>query len=117
MPLKYLCSFWRTLEMQPMLTWSAYCVFSSNAATNQETTFPITDTKFYVPVVTLSTQDNAKILQQLKSGFKRIIIWNKYQARGLRQTRNKNLDYLIDPRFQGVNSQKTFFLPAVEIKE
>ena len=51
------------------------------------------------------------------SGFKSIIIWNKYQARVLRQTQNQNLDYLVDPRFQGVNSQKTFFLPTVEIKE
>ena len=66
MPLKYLCNFWRTLEMQPMLTWSAFCVLSSNAAANQETKFPITDTKFYVPIVTLSTEDDAKILQQFR---------------------------------------------------
>ena len=51
------------------------------------------------------------------SGFKSIIIWNKYQARVLRQTQNQNLDYLIDPEFQGVNIQKTFFVPTVEIKE
>ena len=44
------------------------------------TTFAITDTKLYVPVVTLSTQDNAKLLQQLKSDFKRKINWNKYQS-------------------------------------
>ena len=48
---------------------------------NQGTTFTITDTKLYVPVVTLSTQDNAKLLEQLKSGFKRTINWNKYQSK------------------------------------
>ena len=45
------------------------------------TTFAITDTKLYVPVITLSTQDKAKLLQQLKSGFKRTINWNKYQSK------------------------------------
>ena len=62
MSLKYLYNFWRTLEMQLvnyeinlMLTWSVYCILSSNAAANQETTFPITDTKLFVPAVTLST--------------------------------------------------------------
>ena len=47
---------------------------------DQSTTFSITNTKLYVLVVTLSTQDNAKLLQQLKSGLKRIIYWNKYQS-------------------------------------
>ena len=84
-PLKYLSNFWRTCEMLSVnceinliLTWSANCVIS-NAAVNQTTTFSITDTKLYVPVVTFSTQDNAKLLQQIKSGFKRTINWNKYQ--------------------------------------
>ena len=45
------------------------------------TTFPTTDTKLYVPVVTLSTQDNAKLLQQLKSDFEKTINWNKYQSK------------------------------------
>ena len=48
---------------------------------NQSATFSINDTKLYVPVVTLSTQDNAKLLEQLKSGFKRTINWNKYQSK------------------------------------
>ena len=52
----------------------------SNAAANQAATFAVTDTKLYVPVVTLSTQDNAKLLQQLKSNFKRAINWNKHQS-------------------------------------
>ena len=41
--------------------------------------FEITDTKLYVPVVTLSKEDNIKLLEQLKPGFKRTIKWNKYR--------------------------------------
>ena len=70
---------------------------------NQNPTFTIIDTKLYVSVKTLSTQDNAKILQQLESGFKRTINWNKYQSKVTQQTQNRNLDFLIDPSFEGVN--------------
>ena len=73
--LKYLRNFWRTLEMSLInyeinliLTWSANWVVS-NAVAIQNTTFSITNTKFYIPVVTLSTQENTKLLQQLKSWF------------------------------------------------
>ena len=62
-------------EVNLILTWSSTCVISSATG---ETKFKITDTKLYVPVV--PTQDNAKLLQQLKSGFKRTINWNKYQS-------------------------------------
>ena len=65
----------------------------------------VTDTKLYVPVVTLPTQDNPKLLEQLKSGFKRTINWNKYHAKVAAQ-----LDFLIDP------SNTTYYLPLVEIK-
>ena len=58
---------WIQLE----LTWSTDCVISSATG----------ETKLYVPVVTLSIQGNAKLLQQLKSGFKRTINWNKYESR------------------------------------
>ena len=68
-----------------------------------QTTFAITDIKCFVPVVTLSTQDNAKLLQQSKSGFKRTINWKKYQSKVTIQALNPYLDYLIDPSFQGVN--------------
>ena len=54
-------------------------------------------------VVTLSTQDNEKLLPPLKSGFKRKITWNKYLAKPELLARNKNLNYLIEPSFQGVN--------------
>ena len=83
-PLKYLSNFWRTLEMplinckvQLSLTWSENCVIISTNVTNQNPAFRITATRLHVPVVTLSTQDNAKLLPQLKSGFKRTISWNK----------------------------------------
>ena len=80
-PLTYSSNFWRTLEIplincevNLILTWSSTCVITNSTSAGR---FPITDTKLYIPVVTLSTQDNAKLLQQLKSGFKRIIKWNK----------------------------------------
>ena len=62
-------------EINPILTWSDICVLSNDT---KATKFAITDPKLYVPVVTLLTQDNTKLLQQLKSGFKRTINWNKY---------------------------------------
>ena len=61
--------------------------------------FLITDTKLYVPVITLSTQDNAKLLKKLKSGFKRTINWNKYQSKMSTERQNNYLDYSIDPSF------------------
>ena len=79
-PLKYLSNFWRTLELplikcetNLILTWSANCVIVSTNNANQNTTFAIANTRLSVPVVALSTQENAKLLQQLKSGFKRRI--------------------------------------------
>ena len=81
-PLKSLSNFWRTLkkpiinfEVNLILTWSADCVIIYTNVANQVPTFIITETNLYVPVVTLSTQDNAKLLPQLKSGFKRTISW------------------------------------------
>ena len=70
---------------------------------DQDTTFSKAHTKLYVPVVTLSTQYNAKLLEQLKSGLKRTINWNKYQSKVSTERQNQYLDYLIDPTFQGVN--------------
>ena len=64
-------------EVNLILTWSSTCVITTSAGAGR---FKITDTKLYIPVVTLSTQDNAKLLQQLKSGFKRTINWNKYES-------------------------------------
>ena len=110
-PLKYLSNFWRTLEMplincavNLILTWSSTCVLVAINIANENATFAITDTKFYVPVVTLSTQENTKFLQQLKSGFKRVINWNKYLSKSELLAQNPNLNHLVEPSFQGVNS-------------
>ena len=103
-PIKYLSNFWRTLKMplincqiELILTWSRNCVIISTNINNQVPTFIITETNLYVPVVTLSTQDNAKLLLQLKSGFKKTISWNKYLAK------NANLNHLTESRFHSVN--------------
>ena len=87
-PIKYLSSFQRTLEMplinceiDLILTWFAKCIIIYYNAADQVSTFTITETNLYVPVVTLSTQDNAKLLPQLKNGFKITITWNKYIAK------------------------------------
>ena len=101
-PLKYLSNFWRTLEMllincevNLILTWSSTCVIASVILANQAATFEITDTKLYVPVVTLSTQENTKFFQQLKSGFKRVINWNKYLSKPELLAQNPNLNHLV----------------------
>ena len=77
-PLKYLSNIWRTLEMplinckiEIILDWSTNCVIIYTNVANQVPTFTITETNLYVPVVTLSTQDNAKLLPQLKLSFKK----------------------------------------------
>ena len=110
-PLKLLSIFWRTLEMplinykiNLILNWSKNFVISNTAA-NQDTTFAITDTKLYVPGVTLSTKYyNRKLLQQAKLGFKSTINQNKYQSKTATQNAPKQfLDYLIDLIFQGLN--------------
>ena len=61
-------------EVSLILTWSSICVITNSKGAG---TFAIFDTKLYVPVVTLSTQENSKLLQQLKTGFKSVISWNK----------------------------------------
>ena len=116
MPLKYLINFWRILEMPLInceitldLNWSGNQVLVATNEANQGATFSITDTKFYVPVLTLSNQDNAKLLEKLQPGFKRTINWNKHQAKASAERVNQYLDYLIDPSFQGIN--KLFVLP------
>ena len=109
-PLKYLSNFWRTLEMplinceiNLILTRSSTCAIVSTDIANQVATFEITNTKLYVPVVTLSTQENAKLLQQLKSGFKKVINWNKYLSKPELLAQNPNLNHLVEPSFHGVN--------------
>ena len=134
-PLKYLSNFWRTLEMplincevNLILTWSSACVITNSIGAGR---FEITDTRLYVPVVTLSTQENTKLLQQLKSGFKTVINWNKYLSKPELLAQNPNLNHLVEPSFQGVNrffvlafendTQRTshsgYYVPNVEIKD
>ena len=105
--LKHLSNFWRTLEMplitcevNLILTWSSTCVLVATDVANQNATFAITNTKLYVPVGTLSTQENTKFLQQLKSGFKRVISWNKYLSKPELLARNQNLNHLVEQNFQ-----------------
>ena len=118
-------------EVNLILIWSSTCVLIATNIPNQIATFVITGTKLYVPIVTLSTQENTKFLQQLKSGFKRVINWNKYLSKPELLARNPNLNHLIEPIFQGVNrlvvlafendddrtSDEQYYLPTVEIKD
>ena len=130
------------------LTWSENCVLTDittqtaraaqgdnparpaiNAPTNA--TFQIKDTKLYVPVATLSTEDDNKFLEQLKSGFKRTIKWNKYRSEMTNQTKTNHLNHLIDPTFAKVNglfvlsfeneedrtSFSKYYTPKVQIKD
>ena len=125
-PLKYLSNFWRTLEMplincevNLILTWSSSCVIIATASPYQNATFAIT------------TQENTEFLQQLKSGFKRVINWNKYLSKPELLAQNLNLNHLVEPSFQGINrlfvlafendnrrtSDDRYYIPTVEIKD
>ena len=118
-------------EVNIILTGSSTCVIASVILANQAATFEITDTKLYVPVVTLSTQENTNFVQQLKSGFKRAINWNKYLSKPELLVQNPNLNHLLEPSFQGINrlfvlafendnhrtSDEQYYLPTVEIKD
>ena len=115
-------------EINLDLIWSEVCVIFSATG---ETEFAVADTKFYVPVVTLSTQDHVKLLKQLELGYERKINWNKYQSKVAIERQNQFLDYLIDPNFQGVNrlfvlsfenkddreAHTGYFFPKIEIKD
>ena len=110
-PLKYLSNFWKTVEMSLInceinliLTWSStYFIINSTGAG----TFTITDTRLYAPVVTLSTQSNAELIDQLKSVLKRTINWNKHQSKVL--IKRQKQYFIIDPSFQRVD--RLFVLP------
>ena len=106
-PLKYLSNFWRSLEMPLInckvhleLDWAKDCVVSTNA----DARFNITKTKLYVPIVTLSSKDNVKLVKLLDKRFKRLVYWNEYktkiQARNL--DNNSLTRFPLDASFQGV---------------
>ena len=115
-------------EVNLILTWSSTCVITNFTGVGR---FEIIDIKFYVPVVTLSTQDNAKLLQQLKSGFKRTMNWNKYLSDPKTYAQNQYINHLVDRSFQEVNrlfvlsfenengrtSRSEYYLPKVKIKD
>ena len=120
-PLKNLSNFWRALnipliscEIEMILAWSKDCVLADMTVRSAQDgnlaivaptrlEFQITDTKFYVPVITLSKENDIKLLQQLKTEFKSTIKWNKYRSQMTVQPQNNNLNYLIDPTITNVN--------------
>ena len=118
-------------EVELILSWPTNCFIISTNVANQGPTFTITETNLYVSAVTLWTQDNAKLLPQLNSGFKRTISWNKDLAKPELLPQNANLNHLIEPSFHGVNrlfvlafeddaqktSNKKYYLPNVEIND
>ena len=149
-PLKYLGNFWRALnlpliscEVSLELKWNKNCVITSleqrqvgarprnNAPT--AATLAINDCKLYIPVVTLSEDDEIKLLTNSKSGFTREIIWNKYRSQMSTEVANNNLNILIDPTFTNVNrlfaltyplddnndrqSYSHFYLPSIMVKD
>ena len=137
-PLKCLSNFWRSLEIplinckvELSLTWDPNCVLCTLAGAS---TFTIPDAKLYVPIVTLSTEDNAKLSKLLSEGFKRPVYWNEYSVIA---EKSYNANALkresIDPSCQGINrlsvlaceggddgvtadSHRGYFLPRIEIK-
>ena len=145
--LKYLSNFWRSLEMSLInckvelsLKWTENCVLTTAANANKAI-FEITDAKLYVPIVTLSIEDNAKLSKLLGEGFKRSIYWNKYKVIDNRavdiaaNNEEKYIRKLLDSSYQGVkrlfvlafnntagnkqgsvDSFKKYFLPTVKIE-
>ena len=82
------------------MAWYANCVIIYTYVVDQNPTFKITETKLYVPVVALTTQNNAKLLPQFKSGFKRTISWNKYLSQPELLAQNPDLNHLVESSFK-----------------
>ena len=147
-PIKYLGNFWRALnipliscEVSLELKWNKTCVKSNqqigvnldggNTAASTNATLAINDCKLYIPVVTLSKDDEIKLLTYLKLGFTREIEWNKYRSQMTTEAVNNNLNILVDPTFTNFNrlfvlpyqnaddrqSFSQFYLPKVMVKD
>ena len=151
-PLRYLGNFWRALNIPLIscevfleLKWNKNCVITSLEqrqvdadppilvnGTTTSATLAINGCKLYVPVVTLSKDDEIKLLTNLKYGFTREIIWNKYRSQMTTEAINNNLNILINPTFTNVNrlfglaygqdnndrqSFSRFYLPNVMVKD
>ena len=139
-PLKYLSNFFRSLEMPLInckiklnLTWKKECVLSTG---DGEAVFIINDTKLYVPVVTLSKEDNKDFTEQQNKRFQRYIYWNEYKTKEINQDADANaFKYInLDPSFQGVNrlfvmsyniangqptrnGQRKYYLPRISLNK
>ena len=142
--LKYLSNFFRSLEMPLInckiklnLTWKKECVLSTDVG---NAIFIINDTKMYVPVVTLSKEDNKDFIEQQNKGFQRSIYWNEYKTKEIKATVDNNntansARYInLDPSFQGVNrlfvmaynsangqptrnGQRKYYLPRIDLNK
>ena len=139
-PLKYLSNFFRSLEMALInckiklnLTWKKECVLSTGGG---DAVFIINDTKMYVPVVTLSKEDNKDFIEQQNKGFQRSIYWNEYKTKEINGNADANVfKYInLDPSFQGVNrlfvmaynrandqptrnGQRKYYLPRIDLEK
>ena len=139
-PLKYLSNFFRSLEMPLInckiklnLTWKKECVLSTG---DGEAVFIINDTKLYVPVVTLSKEDNKDFIEQQNKGFQRSIYWKEYKTKEINEDADANVfKYInLDPSFQGVNrlfvmaynrangqptrnGQQKYYLPRIDLEK
>ena len=139
-PLKYLSNFFRSLEMPLInckiklnLTWKKECVLSTGAG---EAVFIINDTKLYVPVVTLSKEDNKDFMEQKYERFQRSIYWNEYKTKEINEDADANVfKYInLDSSFQGVNrlfvmaynrtnrqptrnGQRKYYLPRIDLEK
>ena len=139
-PLKYLSNFFRSLEMplinckiKSNLTWKKECVLSID---DGNAVFIINDTKMYVPVVTLSKEDNKDFIEQQNKGFQRSIYWNEYKTKEINENADANVfKYInLDPSFQGVNrlfvmaynrangqptrnGQRKYYLPRIDLEK
>ena len=129
------------------MTWFRNCVITTKTTRNAApaegnnravaavsnatgATFRLKDARLYIPVVTLSAENDNKLLEQLKAGFKRTIKWNKYRSEVSNKAENNNSNYLIDPTFTKVNRRfvlsfeneedrtyfGSYFIPTIEIK-
>ena len=139
-PLKYLSKFFRSLEMPLInckiklnLTWKKECVLSTD---NGNAVFIINDTKMYVPVVTLSKENNKDFIEQQNKGFQRSIYWNEYKTKEINENADANVfKYInLNPCFQGVNrlfvmaynrangqptrnGQQKYYLPRIDLEK
>ena len=117
-------------KVELSLTWDPNCVLCTLAGAS---TFTVTDAKLYIPIVTLSTEDNAKLSKLLSEGFKRPFYWNVYKVIAETYDANASIRESIDSSCQGinrlfdlayegganrviVNSHRRFFLPRIKIK-